>query len=492
MAFERGKRSPESVASGLNASVRKVGSHTWKPARDLSQLSHLSYDFRVRLLLLAFAMPSLGFAGMLVWRQTGSVHLTLAAVSALMLMLLLASVILLRTLTRPLQTLANVVSALRDGDFSLRARSARHGSSLGDLASEVNQLADTLQAQMSTARDALTVAERVMGAMRTPVLAFAPDATLRLLNPAAEAAFRFVRAQVLGQSAVSLGLGSLFALKDSAVYTNPEVSGIAGEIRWSLHRSTFRLGGLPHELFVLSDVDAALREEERIAWQRLIRVLSHEINNSLTPITSIAGSLRLRVSHDAGLNQTEHVLDLRRGLQLIEERSRSLHQFLEAYQEFTHLPKPRLQRVSIPELMQRVANLETRLRVQLMPGPDASLLLDPQQIEHLLINLVRNAAEAALGVSPPQLLPLVNLMWSLQGKELTIRVEDNGPGLTNPANLFVPFYTTKADGTGIGLALAKQIAVGHNGTLTLTNKDDLSGCVAELRLPTLAHAGTRA
>ncbi len=452
----------------------------------------LSYDVRLRFWLLGLTLPSTICVGWVTWLLARSLPEALSAATCTALVLALLTSYFFEQLTRPMQTLANVVSALREEDFSFRARGARRGDSLGDLALEINALANMLQSQRGVTRDALTLAERVMGAMRTPVLAFAADGTLRLLNPAAEGAFSLQRAQVLGRSAASLGLESLFRLADGSIHAHPAVSGVSGETRWSLHRSAFRLGGVPHQLFVLSDVNAALREEERIAWQRLIRVLSHEINNSLTPITSIAGSLRARLSPEPWASDgdmlpqsagTEGQRDLRRGLELIEERALSLHHFLQAYQQLTRLPRPSLQTVSLPDLLSRIVALETRLAVQVQPGPPAVLRLDPGQIEQLLINLLRNAVEAALSQETAQGSAHVCVRWTIAGGEFALQVEDNGPGLTDTANLFVPFYTTKSAGTGIGLALAKQIASGHGGALTLVSRENASGCIAELRLP---------
>ena len=387
-------------------------------------------------------------------------------------------------ITRPLQTLSNVVAALREDDFSFRARGARRGDSLGDLALEINTLAGTLQAQRGTARDALTLAERVMEAMRTPVLAFSAEGRLRLLNPAAASAFGLNPSVAVGRAAADLGLVDVWRSADGDVHAHPAVSGVAGEIRWSVRRSVFRLGGVPHELFVLSDVQAALREEERVAWQRLVRVLSHEINNSLTPITSLAGSLRARLPPpecgDADIASREDAALLRRGLHLIEDRALSLHRFLQAYQQLTRLPAPALQLVPLAPLIHQVATLETRIPVRVLEGPALSLWVDPVQIEQLLINLLRNAVDAATEVSEGE--PEVLIGWSLVGPEFALRIEDNGPGVTETSNLFVPFYTTKPQGSGIGLALAKQIASGHGGTLTLANRSEGPGCIAELRL----------
>jgi two-component system, NtrC family, nitrogen regulation sensor histidine kinase NtrY len=248
-------------------------------------------------------------------------------------------------------------------------------------------------------------------------------------------------------------------------------------------RTGFRLRGVPHTLFVLSDVSAALREEERLAWERLIRVLGHEINNSLTPIKSIAGSLRGRLA--ALGSASSESADFERGLEVIENRSESLNRFLQAYRQLMGLPAPRLAPVSVATLAQRAALLERRVAVTVEGAAEVVVQVDADHIEQALINLVRNAADAAL--SPDHAGggdPHVEIVWSTVGSEVVIGVVDNGPGLTNAGNLFVPFYTTKPGGTGIGLVLAQQIAQAHRGSVQLANRTDgHTGCRADLRLP---------
>jgi signal transduction histidine kinase len=250
--------------------------------------------------------------------------------------------------------------------------------------------------------------------------------------------------------------------------------GAAG--RWELRRSTFREGGLSHQLLVLSDLSRVLRQEEREAWQRLIRVLGHELNNSLTPIKSVAESLNhLAKRKEKPADWQE---DLRRGLALIGTRAESLSRFLGGYTQLARLPPPRFASVEVGAWVRRVVSLETRLAVRVNPGPEIRIRADGDQLEQLLINLVRNAVDAALETGGE-----VRLGWTKNGTLLDVRVEDDGPGLSNTANLFVPFFTTKAGGSGIGLALSRQIAEAHGGSLTLENRRSGHGCEARLRLP---------
>lgn len=434
----------------------------------------LSYDRRLHLALAGLALPTVALGATTSYFVTGSTTISLAAALVLTLVWALAGTLLQETLTRPLQTLSNVVAALREEDFSFRARGARRGDSLGDLAHEINALASTLQYQRSAAGDALSLVEQVIQCMPSPVLAFGPDSSLRLFNPAAERAFGLTRSKALNRYAADLDLDPLLRTLDERLFPSPDAPGFPppSSARWSVRRSTFRLHGIPHTLFVLADVAAVLREEERLAWQRLIRVLSHEINNSLTPIKSIAGSLRTNAPASP---------DLDRGLVVIEERAASLQRFLQAYQELTRLPQPSLRPVDILGLVEAVIALETRLPITLAAGPATTLRVDPDQIQQLLINLLRNAVEAAL--STPTRPPTVLLTWTVSATALTLTIRDSGPGLANTENLFVPFYTTKPAGSGVGLALAQGIASAHGGLLRIGNNSPGPGCTAEVQLP---------
>lgn len=440
----------------------------------------LSFEHRLRLWLYLLGLPMAVLCWLLLRRYSVEPLEQSFILLALALGWMFAVSILVEQIIRPLQTLANVVAALREDDYSFRARGGQRNDALGDLALEVNRLASMLQGQRAGALEAMALVERVMGSMQSPVLAFDPDGRLRLLNTAGEEAFGLRIPTALGHSATQLKLERLLNVEDDEV-----ISLGAGQhsARWVVKRTSFRLRGIPHTLLVLSDVSAALREEERIAWERLIRVLGHEINNSLTPIKSIAGSLRGRL---AALNEVPgDQSDFERGLEVIENRSESLNRFLQAYRQLMGLPAPKLRAVPLAGLVQRVAELERRVAVTVTGSENIVLQIDADHIEQALINLVRNAADAALspdadGGGGAR----VEISWQIAGAEVVIAVLDNGPGLTNAGNLFVPFYTTKPGGTGIGLVLAQQIAQAHRGSVQLANRTDGHvGCRADLRLP---------
>src|SRR6202453_1114469 len=435
------KKNATQKSSGTDSSGRAQLTHV-----PLSRSGRrLSFERRLRLWFYLLGLPPLVLCWVLL--QQRSVEPLAQAMTLLAVAAGWAFVVSLLTeqVTRPLQTLANVVAALREDDYSFRARGGRRNDALGDLALEINALAGMLQGQRAGALEAMALVERVMRSMQSPVLAFDPRGELNLLNAAAESAFGLRTRTALGRSAAELNLHQLIDVADDDVIS---LGSAQQSVRWVVKRTSFRLQGVPHSLFVLSDVSAALREEERLAWERLIRVLGHEINNSLTPIKSIAGSLRGRI---ATLNNaTGESIDFERGLEVIENRAESLNRFLQAYRELMGLPAPRLASVSVAALAQRVALLERRVVVTVEGSADVVVQVDADHIEQALINLVRNAADAAL--SPDQIgegEPHVEIAWGTEGSEVIIEVLDNGPGLTNPNNLFVPFYTTKLGGTGV-------------------------------------------
>ena len=451
----------------------------------------LLYERRVNLFSLFVAIPGLLVSGIFIWLQPWTLESKLALLFTELFVWWLLAMALQEQATRPLQTLANVIAALREEDYSFRARGAATDDALGELSIEVNALADLLADQRIRAIEAAALLRRVVEEIEVPLFTFDPDQILRLVNSAGERLLQQPSVRLLGRTAKEIGLAACMNAESETVVPLPFQGPNA---RWLVRRSSFRQKGVPHTLIVLSDVSRALREEERGAWQRLIRVLGHELNNSLTPIKSIAGTLRAQISKSA-LNADQHV-DFERGLSIIEARAHSLNRFLQAYRQFAQMPPPIVRKTQLSPIVQRVAALEAGLQVQLLPSPPAELMVDPDQLEQMLINLMRNAVEAALepqhsisvpteaGLTDSQARqPLVVVRWELTEKDLVLNIEDNGPGLGNPANVFVPFYTTKPSGSGIGLVLSRQIAEAHGGSVELLNRTDQKGCQARVVLP---------
>lgn len=432
-----------------------------------------SYEGKLTLLTFAAAVPGVVIALSLLWfgDYSAKVQWTL---TILIIGCCVAFVSSAREHTiRPLQTVSNLLAALREGDYSIRARGARGDSSLGEVLLEVNSLGETLRQQRLGAFEATALLRTIMSEIEVAIFTFDPERYLRLVNRAGEGLLGQPMDKLLGKSARELGLDRCFDADEDEPIT---LSFPGGSGRWGIRRSTFREHGLPHELLVLTDLSRTLREEERRAWQRLVRVLGHEMNNSLAPIKSLAASLESLLRKDPLPQDWKD--DASAGLNSIASRADSLARFLQAYTRLTKLPSPQKQDVDLPKLVQRVADLEPRLRVQIVPGPKTIIRADEAQIEQALINLTHNAVDASLETQGN-----VTIGWREKEGCVEILVQDEGPGIMNPANLFVPFFTTKPDGSGIGLPLSRQIAEAHGGSLVLTNRENAAGAQAVLRLP---------
>jgi len=443
----------------------------------------LLYEKRVALFAILASLPGIGFGTALIWSRpwTNDVKISLTALEFFLWLVL--TLALLDQVVRPLQTLTNVVGALREEDYSFRARGAAPNDAMGELALEINALADILTEQRLQSIEATALLRRVVEEIDAPLFTFDPDHVLRLMNAAGERLLQQPAARLLGKTAGELELNACFEADNETLVALPYS---APNARWMMRKGSFRQSGVPHTLIVLSDVSRALREEERSAWQKLIRVLGHELNNSLAPIISIAGSLSARLPLPE-LPDAQNA-DFQRGLGIIESRTAALHRFLQSYRRLATMPSPTLQPVALRPLMERVAGLETRLEVEIIPGAELVLMIDPDLIEQMLINLVRNAVDAALEQaqsrqSADDAPPKVTIRWEQAGAKAVLLVEDNGIGLLNPSNAFVPFYTTKPGGSGIGLVLSQQIAEAHGGSIELANRPNARGCRVKVALP---------
>ena len=445
----------------------------------------LSHDRRILLMAFASALPGALISLIFLWTgdYTPKVQWTL---TVLIVTFCLGFAFALRErVVLPLQTLSNLLAALGEGDFSIRARGARGGDPLGEVMIEVNTLVETLRHQRLDALEATTLLRKVMAEIDVAVFTFDEERELTFMNRAGARLIGQPVERALGRHAEDLGLDDYLEGEAPRVINTAFPGGVG---RWEIRRSSFRQGGRPHELLVLSDLSQPLREEERQAFQRLIRVIGHEMNNSLAPIKSIAGSLSTITERDPLPSDWRD--DVQRGLSVIASRSESLSRFMTAYARLAKLPPPKLAPLEVGAVVDRVVSLEKGHNIQIAGGPRLAVQGDSDQLEQLLINLLRNAMDAVRETGGG-----VRVGWQrVQGSSpptMELWVEDEGPGLSNTGNLFVPFFTTKPGGSGIGLVLCRQIAEAHGGSLMLENREDRTGCRASLRLPLQAAMPAR-
>jgi len=437
-------------------------------------LRPLPYERRILLSALAAGLASTIVAVILLWTGGYSSKVQWTLMVLIVVAWLSFAFSAQNRVVFPMRTLSNLLAALREGDFSIRARGASHDDVLGEVLLEVNALGETLRQQRLGALEATALLRKVMEEIDVAVYAFDGIGMLRLVNRAGERVLNQPAEALIGHTADELGLSECLSGETPRIaqIAFPGKSG-----RWEIHRGSFREGGLPHQLLVITDLSRALREEERQAWQRLIRVLGHELNNSLAPIKSVAENLGSMLGRkDRAADWQE---DMRAGLNVIAARTDGLARFMNAYARLAKLPPPAFRTVDVGVWVRRVVGLEPRLQIQLTAGPEMRIQADPDQLEQLLINLLHNAVDAALETGGG-----VHVGWEREDGYVEVWVQDDGPGIPNSANLFVPFFTTKPRGSGIGLVLSRQIAEAHGGSLMLENREAHRGAEARLRLPT--------
>lgn len=442
----------------------------------------MSHEKHAALVAILAGVPALVVAAGLAWASDLALPVRLLLVGVPAAALVAGAVRVHRRVRDPLQTVASLLQGLREGNYSVRARPGGDDA-IGQVWGELNQLADVLQHRRLTEVETSALLASVMAELDVAVLAIDGHGRLRLANPAAARLFGEPVTDLLGRSAETLDCADLLTVTGPRIVTLnfPRATG-----RWEVRRTSFRQEGLSHQLLVLSDVSIALREEERQAWRRLIRVISHELNNSLTPIKSIAASLAQMLARQGSVPAD----DLSRGLGVIGKRADSLNRFLHGYAVLAKLPPPRVSSVDLGTLVARVVQLEPQAPLTIRPSPRVEIEADPDQLEQLLINLARNGLDAVQGRRDGQTDGAARpgtgvwIEWTVDaGASLVeVRVEDDGPGIREGADVFVPFFTTKPGGSGIGLVLCRQIADAHGGSVALANRPT-GGCVATVRLP---------
>lgn len=430
--------------------------------------------FQDRIVLLTFVTlgPSWLVASTFIYHWDINITLRWSLFIAISLFVLIGAYVLRRRVVVPLQSLANLLEALREGDYSLRGRNVDPADAVGEVMVEVNSLSRTLHSQRLQALEAGVLLKKVIAEVDLAVFAFDSDRCLRLVNRAGERLLSAEAPTLLGRDAASLGLTDLLDEPSGRIVSRVFPGG-AG--RWEVRRRSFREDGRPHELLVISELSRALREEERQAWQRLVRVIGHELNNSLAPIKSMAGTLRTLIAREPLPDDWRE--DAASGLTVIGDRAESLGRFMGGYAQLARLPAPRRRPCALASLISKVIPLVGGKRITMEGGPPVELEADGDQLEQVFINLLKNALEASGDLGG------VRVRWMVGNNAVEIDIEDDGPGVARTENLWVPFFTTKPGGTGIGLVLCREIVENHGGTIALENREQARGAVARIRLP---------
>ncbi|MDO9319679.1 MAG: ATP-binding protein [Gammaproteobacteria bacterium] len=384
------------------------------------------------------------------------------------------------------RNLHNLLESIIQGDHSLRGVAERESGELGELVGTINALARASQQQRLQSEESLLLVRKIIDQIDVSIIAWGKDGRMQFINPAAE--------KLLGvppensnygvealQLPPALQIANQFQAGETRVL-DLDIAKARGRFR--LHVERFIADGHSNSLLFITDVSKLLKSEERKAWRNLIRVLSHEINNSLAPLVSLSNALSKQVrlrEKDAELRK-----ELVDGISIISHRAESMAEFVKNHQQIAQLPTLSKRKVELLQLIRRVVSLFPNSAIDIN-GSETEVVIDPLLMEQVLINLIKNAIEsterssAKLGAPP---LPIV-VDWEVHDKRLTITIVDSGEGIQSLDNLFVPFYTTKPHGSGIGLVISQQIIEAHGGDINVSNRTDQRGCRVTINIPAI-------
>ncbi len=379
--------------------------------------------------------------------------------------------------------LTRFLESVKYSDFlSGFANDNKLGRSFRELNTAFNEVLEAFRNTRTEKEEHWQYLNTIVQQVRTGIISFDPDGQVQLMNTNAK---RFI------------GIASLKNVNELAD-TNPKLYQALMEVQsgkstlyksgneylLTLQATELRIRGNTVKLVTLQNIQNELQKQELDAWQNLTRVLRHEIMNSITPISSLTSTLREILDHDMTKVENHYELqsegaeDLREGLTTIENRSKGLIKFIDAYREYTSLPQPKIKSIRVKDLLEKVAQF---MKPELKKTPIQfgyhceseyiTIQGDEEMIEQVLINLIKNAMEALEQVENPR----IELNGSFHDNAVSIEVIDNGSGIIPEAieRIFIPFFTTKKTGSGIGLALSRQIMQMHNGSLMVKSEPDV-------------------
>ena len=478
----------------------------------LTQTKIAFEDKLVRTNLIGSAVPTLLSIAFILFSDM-SVYLKLLLMFLLFVLVAYSAFTVRQQVIFQLRTSTNLVESMTMGDYSLRANNKQIKGALSDFNMLLNNLAERLAQQNLITREQQILLGKVTSQIDVAIVAVDHNNNISLMNPAAERLFKKKFSELEAWPIEHLGLQNVLKQVGNKV-TEFEINQIQRKVYVRVD-TYFELSKAQYLIFI-TDIQNLLRDEERAAWQRLLRVLSHEINNSLTPIASISETLgeiiseqkkQLKDDADAFVLKKDTGLLLEDGLGVIMERAHSLNHFIQDYQQLTKLPQPNKTVFDFLPFISKIAQLFEHSRIYL-PKNSIEVYADSEQMQQVFVNLIKNAEEAnhahlnstRKNKQQASQCSEIAIACSLEFDMIYISVYDKGKGIKNKENLFVPFYTTKPKGSGIGLSLSQQIARNHGGDLSLKNIDvhdifttqecSFNGAKAVLMLPVASSALT--
>jgi two-component system, NtrC family, nitrogen regulation sensor histidine kinase NtrY len=390
---------------------------------------------------------------------------------------------LFRLVSNTNRKLTRFLESIKYSDFiSGFAADHKLGNSFKDLNIAFNDVMEAFRKARSEKEESWQYLNTVVQQVRTGILSFDAEGAIQLINTNAK---RYIGTTTIKNIAeLSSSNPKLYNVIISVAAGKSELYKAGNELQLTVQCTELRIRGADVKLITLQNIQGELQRQEAEAWQNLTRVLRHEIMNSITPISSLTSTLREILQHDLvkrdshfELNE-ETTTDIKDGLMTIENRSKGLIKFIDAYREYTSLPKPTIKTVMLKDLIEKVATLmkeelkRTNIAFTYSCSSDyLTIQADEEMIEQVLINLLKNAKEALQETSGASLA----LQAHYHDNSVKIEVTDNGPGIIKEAieNIFVPFYTTKRSGSGIGLSLSRQIMQLHNGSITVVSEPEV-------------------
>lgn len=377
------------------------------------------------------------------------------------------------------------LESIRYSDFSSSfSYDNKLGKSFRDLNKSFNNVADAFRKERAEKEEHLNYLNTIVQHVTTGLLSFDTEGKVGLINSAAR---RFLNMPQLRNISEILAVNvTLYKKLKQMGPGEKALIRVSSDSNLAIHATELKLRGHSYKLIALQNIHSELESKEVEAWQNLTRVLRHEIMNSITPIASLTGTLNEILSEDLkplGKDSfeisDESLSDLEEGLQTIENRSKALVKFVDAYRDYTSIPKPKFGLIKIDELFEHICQLLKREFKEIGIDFHANILFnnleitaDRELIEMVLINLLKNAKEALKEVEEPK----IELIARIDSeRRVLLDVKDNGPGIISEAQerIFIPFYTTKKTGSGIGLALSRQIMQLHHGALSVKSEPDL-------------------